>query len=91
MVDSAEKTKVGDPTPSPQGAENVTQLERLYETSKKTRLMDMLEQIIAMTQYMLNAEASSILLFRDNDHELYDNAYGMIKQLVSIVLSATTR
>ncbi|OGO19829.1 MAG: hypothetical protein A2Z15_00295 [Chloroflexi bacterium RBG_16_50_11] len=50
---------------------NVTQLEKLYETSKKTRLLDMLEQIIGMTQHMLNAEAASILLFRDNDQELY--------------------
>jgi len=33
--------------------------------------MDMLEQIISMTQHMLNAEAASILLFRNNDHELY--------------------
>ena len=71
MVDSIEKIKFGDTPPSPQGAENVTQLERLYEVNKKTRLMDMLEQIITMTQYMLNAEAASILLFRDNDHELY--------------------
>lgn len=71
MVDSIEKIRSENTTSIGEGPSNVTQLERLYEVNKKTRLMDMLEQIITMTQYMLNAEAASILLFRDNDHELY--------------------
>ncbi|OGN99718.1 MAG: hypothetical protein A2Y58_01620 [Chloroflexi bacterium RBG_13_51_52] len=71
MVNSLEKIRAGHIPSSRVGQGNVTQLERLYEVNKKTRLMDMLEQIIAMTQYMLNAEAASILLFRDNEHELY--------------------
>src|SRR4030042_213006 len=71
MVNSLEKIRAGHIPSSRVGQGKVTQLERLYEVNKKTRLMDMLEQIIAMTQYMLNAEAASILLFRDNEHELY--------------------
>ena len=71
MVDSLQKVRPGNIPSSRIGHGNVTQLERLYEVNKKTRLMDMLEQIITMTQCMLNAEAASILLFRDNDHELY--------------------
>ena len=71
MVDSLEKTKFGKINPSHVEQNNLTKLEVLYETNKKSRLMDMLEQIISMTQHMLDAEAASILLFRNNDHELY--------------------
>lgn len=71
MVDSLEKARFGKINTSGVEKNNLARLEVLYETNKKTRLMDMLEQIINMTQYMLNAEAASILLFRNNDHELY--------------------
>lgn len=71
MVDSLERSRFGKINPSGVEKNNLARLEVLYETNKKTRLMDMLEQIINMTQYMLNAEAASILLFRNNDHELY--------------------
>ncbi len=71
MVDSLEKIGFGKIPYGRISQTNVTQLEMLYEVNKKTRLMDMLEQIIGMTQHMLNAEAASILLFRDNDQELY--------------------
>jgi len=71
MVDSLDKTKFGKINPSHVEQKNLAKLEVLYEASKKTRLMDMLEQIISMTQHMLNADAASILLFRNNDHELY--------------------
>jgi response regulator RpfG family c-di-GMP phosphodiesterase len=71
MVDSLEKPKFAKIIPGGIERTNLTKLEVLYEANKKTRLMDMLEQIISMTQHMLNAEAASILLFRKNDHELY--------------------
>ncbi|MBN1161143.1 MAG: HD domain-containing protein [Dehalococcoidales bacterium] len=71
MVDSLEKPKFAKIIPGNIEPNNLAKLEILYETNKKTRLMDMLEQIISMTQHMLNAEAASILLFRANDHDLY--------------------
>lgn len=55
--------------------ENKARLELVYEVSKKVgslpRMTEMLEQVIKMTQQTLNASAASILLFRDNDQELY--------------------
>jgi len=55
--------------------ENKARLELIYEVSKKVgsvpRMKQMLEQVIEMTQKTLNASAASILLFRDNDQELY--------------------
>jgi len=71
MVDSLEKPKFAKIIPGKVESNDLGKLEILYETNRKTRLMDMLEQIISMTQHMLNAEAASILLFRNNDHELY--------------------
>ncbi len=71
MVDSLEKTRLAKNNHSHIEQKNLAKLEVLYEANKKTRLMDMLEQIITMTQHMLSAEAASILLFRNNDHELY--------------------
>jgi putative methionine-R-sulfoxide reductase with GAF domain len=41
------------------------------QAGSSPRVMQMLEQIIRMTQRTLNASAASILLFRDNDQELY--------------------
>ncbi len=71
MVEGLEKSRFGKINPGLLEPKNLAKLEILYETNKKTRLMDMLEQIITMTQHMLGAEAASILLFRNNDHELY--------------------
>jgi response regulator RpfG family c-di-GMP phosphodiesterase len=55
--------------------ENKTRLELVYEVSKKVSsiplMTEMLEQVIKMTQQTLGASAASILLFRDNDQELY--------------------
>ena len=52
--------------------------ELTYEVSKKVkavpRLTQMLEQVIKMAQTVLGVEAASILLFRDNDQELYFEA-----------------
>lgn len=49
-----------------------------YEVNKKVkavpRLTQMLEQVIKMAQTVLGVEAASILLFRDNDQELYFEA-----------------
>jgi HD-GYP domain-containing protein (c-di-GMP phosphodiesterase class II) len=71
MVDSLERPKFEKIIPGSVEHDDMSRLEILYETNKKTRLMDMLEQIISMTQHMLNAEAASILLFRNNTNELY--------------------
>src|SRR4030042_2258745 len=70
MVDSLEKI-IGKMPAGGVEQNNLAKLEKLYEANKKSRLMDMLEQIITMTQHMLNAEAASILLLRNNDHDLY--------------------
>lgn len=55
--------------------ENKARLELLYEVSKRIgsapRMTQMLEQVIKMTQHTLSASAASILLFRDNDQELF--------------------
>ena len=55
--------------------ENKARLELIYEVSKQvgsaSRLTQLLENVIEMTQKTLNASASSILLFGDNDRELF--------------------
>ncbi len=52
--------------------------ELIYEVNKKVRpvprLTQMLEQVLKMAQTVLGVEAASILLFRDNDQELYFEA-----------------
>jgi len=75
MVSSQEKSQ---PTAVLSGRverENKARLELIYEVSKKVgslpRMTEMLEQVITMTQQTLNASAASILLFRNNDQELY--------------------
>lgn len=59
-------------------AEEAAKAELTYEVSKKVkavpRLTQMLEQVIKMAQTILGVEAASILLFRDNDQELYFEA-----------------
>ena len=54
---------------------NKARLELIYEVSKKVgsvpRMTQLLEQVIKMTQQTLNAAASSVLLYGDNDKELF--------------------
>lgn len=94
MVNIADKTKVSRLTPGHVEQDNITRLELLYAVNKKaaknTRLPDMLQQVITMTQQTLNAEAASVLLFRDNDQELYfEAATGPVsKSLRQVRLSA---
>ncbi len=69
-----ESQPVTDLTAHP-GQENRAKLELIYNVSKKVgsvpRMTQLLEQVIQMTQRTLDASAASILLFRDNDYELY--------------------
>jgi HD-GYP domain-containing protein (c-di-GMP phosphodiesterase class II) len=94
MVDALERTKIGKIPSGRVERDNITRLELLYEVSKKAannaRLPDMLQQVILMTQRTLNAEAASVLLFRDNDQELYfEAATGPVgKALRQVKLSA---
>ncbi|MBN1177043.1 MAG: HD domain-containing protein [Dehalococcoidales bacterium] len=75
MVSSLDKSKPGEIVPGKIERENKARLDLIYEVSKKVgsvpRMAQMLEQVIKMTQKTLNASAASILLFRDNDQELY--------------------
>jgi putative nucleotidyltransferase with HDIG domain len=75
MVDSPVKSRSGTAFSGHVEQENKARLELLYEVTKKvgsvTRMTQMLEQVIKMTQQTLGASAASILLFRDNDQELY--------------------
>jgi len=65
-------------------------LELIYKVSKKIgsvpRMAQLLEQIIEMTQNTLEAEAASILLFHDNERELFfETASGPVeKELKSV-------
>ncbi len=74
--------------------ENKARLELIYNVSKKVgsvpRMTQLLEQIIRMTQRTLNATASSILLFRDNDQDLFfEVASGPVgKALKQVKISA---
>ena len=75
MVSSLNKTKTNEIIPGKVERANKARLDLIYEVSKKVgsvpRMAQMLEQVIKMTQKTLNASAASILLFRDNDQELY--------------------
>lgn len=75
MVYSPQKSQRAPTLPGHVERENKARLELVYEVSKKIRtvprMTEMLEQVIKMTQQTLNASAASILLFRDNDQELY--------------------
>jgi HD-GYP domain-containing protein (c-di-GMP phosphodiesterase class II) len=94
MVNTVDKTKVGRIHSGRVERDNIARLELLYEVNKKAanngRLPDMLQQVITMTQQTLNAEAASVLLFRDNDQELYfEAATGPVsKALRQVKLSA---
>jgi putative methionine-R-sulfoxide reductase with GAF domain len=78
MVNSLEKTGFRKITPGNVERDNFMRLELLCGADKKaendTRMSDLLEQVIVMTQRTVNAEAASVLLFRDNDQELYFEA-----------------
>jgi HD-GYP domain-containing protein (c-di-GMP phosphodiesterase class II) len=75
MVDSLVKNRARTSLSGRLEQENKTRLELIYEVSKKvgsvTRMTQMLEQVIKMTQQTLGASAASVLLFRDNTQELY--------------------
>jgi HD-GYP domain-containing protein (c-di-GMP phosphodiesterase class II) len=75
MVSSLDKSQSADAAPGRVEKENKARLDLIYEVSKKVgsvpRMAEMLEQVIKMTQKTLNASAASILLFRDNDQDLY--------------------
>ncbi|HUT68004.1 MAG TPA: HD domain-containing phosphohydrolase [Dehalococcoidales bacterium] len=75
MVYSPGKSQPATALPGRVERENKARLELIYEVSKKVgsvpRMTEMLEQVIKMTQQTLNASAASILLFRNNDQELY--------------------
>lgn len=75
MVSDLEKAKAPAIISGNVEKENKARLDLIYEVSKKVgsvpRITEMLEQVIKMTQKTLNASAASILLFRDNDQELY--------------------
>jgi putative nucleotidyltransferase with HDIG domain len=94
MVNIADKTKVSRLPSGHVERDNIARLELLYAVNKKaannTRLPDMLQQVISMTQQTLNAEAASVLLFRDNDQELFfEAATGPVsKALRQVKLSA---
>jgi signal transduction protein with GAF and PtsI domain len=78
MVNSLEKTRLRKITSGHVERDNIMRLELLCEVNKQaeenTRLSDLLEQVIMMTQRTLSAEAASVLLFRDDDQELYFEA-----------------
>ena len=78
MVDSMEGSKSGTASSSIAEKDNKPRLEMMYEINNRvgaiTRLPQMLEQVIQMTQQTLKASAASILLFRNNDQELYFEA-----------------
>jgi HD-GYP domain-containing protein (c-di-GMP phosphodiesterase class II) len=78
MVNVADRNKVAKTPAGRIEQDNITRLQLLYEVNKKaadnTRLPDMLQQVIFMTQRTLGAEAASVLLFRNNDQELYFEA-----------------
>jgi HD-GYP domain-containing protein (c-di-GMP phosphodiesterase class II) len=79
MVIHSQETPRSGPTPASQvQQENARSLEMIFDINRvdpsQIRVPQMLEQIIKMTQRTLNAAAASILLFRDNDQELYFEA-----------------
>ncbi len=94
MVDSLERIRLGKTPPGLVERDNIARLELLYEVNKKaasiTRLPDMLEQVIMMTQQALNSEATLVLLIGDSGQELYfEAATGPVgKSLRQIKLSA---
>jgi putative methionine-R-sulfoxide reductase with GAF domain len=78
MVNILDKIRFGKIPSDRVEQDNIERLGLVYEVSHKsgsfTRMPQMLEQLIKMTQQTLNASAASVLLFRDNDQELYFEA-----------------
>ena len=78
MVDSLERSRVGAGFSGPVTEEDKAQLGPNYEVNRKigslTSLPQILEQVIKMTHLTLDITAASILLFRNNDQELYFEA-----------------
>ena len=74
MVNSLEKS-LSNPASARLEQENKVRLEPVYGVSNKIRssprMTQMLEQVIKTTQKTLNIAAASILLFGDNEEELY--------------------
>ncbi len=75
MISTAEEKSFPTPATGRTERENRTRLELVYEVSKKIgsvpRMTQLLEHVIRMTQQTLGASAASILLFRNNDQELF--------------------
>jgi HD-GYP domain-containing protein (c-di-GMP phosphodiesterase class II) len=75
MTTSTEEKTFPAPATGRTERENRMKLELVYEVSKKIgtvpRMTQLLEHIIKMTQQTLSASAASILLFRNNDQELF--------------------
>jgi HD-GYP domain-containing protein (c-di-GMP phosphodiesterase class II) len=78
MVISHEKSASGTMPASLEAIENSVKLGGIFEINRRnhnlTLIPQMLEQVIKMTQRTLHASAASILLFRDNNQELYFEA-----------------
>jgi HD-GYP domain-containing protein (c-di-GMP phosphodiesterase class II) len=94
MVEGLERAKPVT-TPANLGGENhEARLEMIYEINRTvgavTRLPQMLEQVIRMTQQTLNASAASVLLFRNNNQELFfEAASGPVGQVLRQVKLST--
>jgi len=94
MVYSPEKPSPAITMSSQNERENKARLALIYEISRQVgtvpRMTQILEQVINMTQKTLNASAASVLLFRDNDQELFfEGASGPVsKALRHVKLNA---
>ncbi len=75
MMYSAGESQVATESTSHVEQENKARLSLIYEISKKVgsipRVTQLLEQTVKMTQQTLKAAASSVLLFGDNEQELF--------------------
>lgn len=78
MVNSLERSVTAQGVSGRMERENRVRLEQVYQASRRVesvpRMTQVLEQVIRMTQQTLEVSAASILLFRDNNQELYFEA-----------------
>lgn len=78
MVSNLGRTQFAAPSSGSLDEAANARLVNLYELNQRdhhtARIPQMLDQVIKMTQQTLNASAASILLFRDNNQELYFEA-----------------
>jgi HD-GYP domain-containing protein (c-di-GMP phosphodiesterase class II) len=94
MVIGQQNTNIESTPARSMEEENQIKLETIFDLSRRertpTRIPQMLEQVIKMTQRTLNASAASIMLFRDNNQELYfEAASGPVsKALQQVKISA---